>query len=79
MLDGVTEVVDTDSLRSIGVRLSWCSCMRATRRRGSASPRTATDDERAELWLEVISAYRGYDAHLRRTDRQILIVATEPR
>ena len=31
------------------LRFSWCSCMRATRRRGSASLRTATDDERGRV------------------------------
>ena len=41
--------------------------------------RTATDAERAELWPEVIRAYRGYDAYQRRTDRQIPIVIVEPR
>jgi deazaflavin-dependent oxidoreductase (nitroreductase family) len=41
--------------------------------------RTATDDERAELWPKIIKAYRGYDAYQRRTDRQIPIVIVEPR
>jgi deazaflavin-dependent oxidoreductase (nitroreductase family) len=41
--------------------------------------RTATDDERAELWPKIVTAYRGYDAYQRRTDRQIPIVIVEPR
>jgi deazaflavin-dependent oxidoreductase (nitroreductase family) len=41
--------------------------------------RTATDDERAELWPKIIRAYRGYEAYQRRTDRQIPIVIVEPR
>ena len=41
--------------------------------------RTATDDERAELWPKIVRAYRGYDAYQRRTDRQIPIVILEPR
>jgi deazaflavin-dependent oxidoreductase (nitroreductase family) len=41
--------------------------------------RTATDDERAELWPRIVRAYRGYDAYQRRTDRQIPIVIVEPR
>ena len=50
--------------------------------RGTTRPmraRMATDDERAELWPEIIRAYRGYDAYQRRTDRQIPIVIVEPR
>ena len=41
--------------------------------------RTATDDERAELWPRIIRAYRGYDAYQRRTDRSIPVVIVEPR
>ena len=41
--------------------------------------RTATDDERAELWPRIIRAYRGYHAYQRRTDRPIPVVIVEPR
>ena len=50
--------------------------------RGTTRPmraRTATEEERAELWPMIIGAYRGYDSYRRRTDRQIPIVIVEPR
>ena len=36
--------------------------------------RTATPEERAELWPRIVAAYKGYDAYQRRTDRPIPVV-----
>jgi deazaflavin-dependent oxidoreductase (nitroreductase family) len=41
--------------------------------------RTASADEKAELWPQVVAAYRGYAAYHRRTDRDIPLVICEPR
>ncbi|MGO8870510.1 MAG: nitroreductase family deazaflavin-dependent oxidoreductase [Acidimicrobiales bacterium] len=41
--------------------------------------RTATKEERAELWPQVVAAYKGYDGYQRRTDRNIPLVICEPR
>lgn len=41
--------------------------------------RTASPEERAELWPRVISRYRGYGAYQRRTTREIPLVICEPR
>jgi deazaflavin-dependent oxidoreductase (nitroreductase family) len=41
--------------------------------------RTATADEKAELWPEIVAAYKGYEGYQRRTDRDIPIVICEPR
>jgi deazaflavin-dependent oxidoreductase (nitroreductase family) len=41
--------------------------------------RTASADEKAELWPQVVAAYRGYAAYQRRTDRDIPLVICEPR
>jgi deazaflavin-dependent oxidoreductase (nitroreductase family) len=51
-------------------------------RRGTRSPmraRTATPDERAELWPRVVAAYAGYAAYQRRTSREIPLVICEDR
>lgn len=50
--------------------------------RGETRPmraRTATGDERAELWGKAVAAYRQYDSYQRRTDREIPVVVLEPR
>jgi deazaflavin-dependent oxidoreductase (nitroreductase family) len=41
--------------------------------------RTASPDEKAEMWPEIVAAYKGYDRYQRRTDRDIPIVVCEPR
>jgi deazaflavin-dependent oxidoreductase (nitroreductase family) len=41
--------------------------------------RTATAEERDELWPRVVAAYKGYAAYQRRTDRDIPLVICEPR
>lgn len=41
--------------------------------------RTATPEERAELWPRVVATYRGYASYQRRTSREIPIVICEPR
>jgi deazaflavin-dependent oxidoreductase (nitroreductase family) len=40
--------------------------------------RTATEQERAELWPRITSAYRGYARYQERTERQIPVVILEP-
>lgn len=39
--------------------------------------RTATAAERAELWPEVVKAYRGYAGYQRNTDREIPLLICE--
>jgi deazaflavin-dependent oxidoreductase (nitroreductase family) len=41
--------------------------------------RTASSDEKSELWPQVVAAYKGYAAYQRRTDRDIPLVICEPR
>jgi deazaflavin-dependent oxidoreductase (nitroreductase family) len=41
--------------------------------------RTASADERTELWPEILRAYRGYGAYQEKTDREIPVVICEPR
>ena len=41
--------------------------------------RTATPQERTELWPRVVKAYRGYEGYQRNTDRQIPLLILEPR
>lgn len=40
--------------------------------------RTATAEEKAELWPTIVAAYRGYDGYQRNTDREIPVVICEP-
>lgn len=39
--------------------------------------RTATPEEKAELWPRVVAAYKGYAAYQRNTDRDIPVVILE--
>jgi deazaflavin-dependent oxidoreductase (nitroreductase family) len=39
-----------------------------------ATARTATDEEKAELWPQITAAYDGYGGYQRRTDRDIPVV-----
>lgn len=41
--------------------------------------RTATPEEKSELWPRIVSAYKGYAAYQRNTDRDIPVVICEPR
>jgi deazaflavin-dependent oxidoreductase (nitroreductase family) len=41
--------------------------------------RTASPDERAQMWDEIVSAYKGYANYQKRTDREIPVVICEPR
>ena len=41
--------------------------------------RTATAEEKAELWPAVVAAYKGYDGYQRSTERDIPVVICEPR
>ncbi len=50
--------------------------------RGATRPyraRTATPEEKAELWPQVVRAYKGYAGYQTRTDRDIPVVICEPR
>ncbi|HMC38483.1 MAG TPA: nitroreductase family deazaflavin-dependent oxidoreductase [Acidimicrobiales bacterium] len=41
--------------------------------------RTATPEEKAELWPRIVAAYQGYAGYQRNTDRDIPVVICEPR
>ncbi|HEU5151191.1 MAG TPA: nitroreductase family deazaflavin-dependent oxidoreductase [Iamia sp.] len=41
--------------------------------------RTATPEERAELWPRITAAYKGYAGYQKRTTREIPVVICEPR
>lgn len=43
-----------------------------------AEARTATPEERAELWSQITSAYKGYAGYQERTDREIPLVLCTP-
>ena len=40
--------------------------------------RTATADEKAELWPQITKAYKGYAGYQKRTEREIPVVICEP-
>lgn len=40
--------------------------------------RTASVEEKAELWPQIVTAYRGYDEYQSSTDRDIPVVMAEP-
>ena len=40
--------------------------------------RTATEEERAELWPRITSVFEGYARYQARADRQIPVVILEP-
>jgi deazaflavin-dependent oxidoreductase (nitroreductase family) len=40
--------------------------------------RTATSDEKADLWPRIVSAYKGYGGYQQRTERDIPVVICEP-
>lgn len=41
--------------------------------------RTASTEEKAEMWPRIVDAYKGYAGYQRRTDRDIPVVICEPR
>lgn len=41
--------------------------------------RTASAEEKAELWPTIVRAYKGYEGYQRNTDRDIPVVICEPR
>lgn len=41
--------------------------------------RTASPEEKAELWPQIVRAYKGYAGYQKRTDRDIPVVICEPR
>jgi deazaflavin-dependent oxidoreductase (nitroreductase family) len=41
--------------------------------------RTADAAEKADLWPQIVAAYKGYAGYQRRTDRDIPVVICEPR
>ena len=43
-----------------------------------ALAREATGDEKAELWSQIVDAYKGYAGYQRRTDRDIPVVICTP-
>ncbi len=40
--------------------------------------RTASSEEKAELWPRIVDAYRGYDGYREKTERDIPVVIAEP-
>lgn len=40
--------------------------------------RTASTEEKAELWPQIVDAYRGYQGYQSKTDRDIPVVIAEP-
>jgi deazaflavin-dependent oxidoreductase (nitroreductase family) len=40
--------------------------------------RTASPEEKAELWPRIVAAYKGYGGYQKRTDRDIPVVICEP-
>jgi deazaflavin-dependent oxidoreductase (nitroreductase family) len=47
-------------------------------RQRSMVARTAGEEERAELWREIVSAHKNYGSYQRKTDREIPVVILEP-
>ena len=41
--------------------------------------RTASADEKAELWPQIVAAYKGYGGYQEKTERDIPVVICEPR
>ena len=41
--------------------------------------RTASSEEKAELWPRIVAVYKGYGGYQRRSDRDIPVVICEPR
>jgi deazaflavin-dependent oxidoreductase (nitroreductase family) len=41
--------------------------------------RTATPDEKAAMWPDIVAAYKGYDGYQKRAGREIPVIICEPR
>lgn len=41
--------------------------------------RTASAEEKADLWPRIVAAYKGYGGYQRRTERDIPVVVAEPK
>jgi len=41
--------------------------------------RTASAEEKAELWPDIVAHYKGYAGYQEKTDRDIPVVILEPR
>jgi deazaflavin-dependent oxidoreductase (nitroreductase family) len=41
--------------------------------------RTASPEEKAALWPQIVASYKGYAAYQKRADRDIPVVICEPR
>ena len=41
--------------------------------------RTASPEEKAALWPDIVAAYKGYDGYQKRAGRDIPVVICEPR
>ncbi len=41
--------------------------------------RTASPDEKAALWPQIVAAYKGYDGYQKKAARDIPVVICEPR
>jgi hypothetical protein len=48
-------------------------------RRRQMRARTASPQEKAELWPRVVAANPGYDGYQRKTRREIPVIICEPR
>jgi deazaflavin-dependent oxidoreductase (nitroreductase family) len=46
--------------------------------RRSMLARTANPDEKAQLWPDIVKAYKGYAGYQEKTDRDIPVVILEP-
>ena len=44
----------------------------------SLAARTASAEEKAELWPQIVAAYKGYAGYQSKTDRDIPVVIAEP-
>ena len=40
--------------------------------------RTASPEEKSELWPRIVAAYKGYDGYQQNTDREIPVIICEP-
>ena len=45
---------------------------------GAMRARTASPEEKAALWPDIVAAYRGYDAYQKKAGRDIPVVICEP-
>lgn len=52
--------------------------VQVNRTRTTMAARTASDEERAQWWPRIVSAYPGYSVYESRTDREIPVVILEP-